>query len=148
LSGPKPLTKSSKPSLVFVSELLRHHTSFLINKIYRFSLDVQNFLASIMFGLWQKSRIRRIELPRSKLTGYPRIAMRIYPKSVTPECLNRGPVPVSPVVSPVEPPIEVFGNDGLYFLPSFKRSTAFCTKDGSRNGLASWFLIPCGLKRS
>ena len=32
-----------------------------------------------MFGLWKKSRICKIELPRSKLTGY-QIAMRIYPK--------------------------------------------------------------------
>jgi four helix bundle protein len=30
------------------------------------------------------------ELPRSKLTGYQNIAMRIYPKGVTPECFNRG----------------------------------------------------------
>jgi len=26
---------------------------------------------------------------RSKLTGYQNIAMRIYPKGVTPECFNR-----------------------------------------------------------
>jgi hypothetical protein len=31
-----------------------------------------------------------IELPRSKLTGYQNIAMRIYLKGVTPECFNRG----------------------------------------------------------
>ncbi len=62
----------------------------MINKIYWFSLDVKNFLASIMFGLWKKSRICKIELPRSKLTGYQKIAMRIYSKSVTPECFNRG----------------------------------------------------------
>jgi hypothetical protein len=30
------------------------------------------------------------ELPRSKLTEYQNIAMRIYPKGVTPECFNRG----------------------------------------------------------
>jgi hypothetical protein len=30
------------------------------------------------------------EPPRSKLTGYQNIAMRIYPKGVTPECFNRG----------------------------------------------------------
>ena len=30
------------------------------------------------------------ELPRSKLTRYQNIAMRIYPKGVTPECFNRG----------------------------------------------------------
>jgi hypothetical protein len=30
------------------------------------------------------------ELPRSKLTGYQNIAMRIYSKGVTPECFNRG----------------------------------------------------------
>ena len=35
-----------------------------------------------------------------------------------------------------------------YFFPNFKRSTALCTNDGSRKGLASRFLIPCGLKRS
>jgi hypothetical protein len=61
--------------------------------------------------------------------------MRIYLKDVTPECFNRGSTvlttilshvewvggPVSPgfhfdklsVESPVEPPIEAFGNDGL-----------------------------------
>jgi hypothetical protein len=32
----------------------------------------------------------KIELPRSKLTGYKNIAMRIYPKGVTPKCFNRG----------------------------------------------------------
>ena len=78
----------------------------------------------------RKIRQFNYELPRSKLRGYQNIAMRIYPKGVTPECFNRGstvlltttlshvewvggPVPVSPVVSPVEPPIEAFGNDGL-----------------------------------
>jgi hypothetical protein len=34
--------------------------------------------------------------------------MRICPKGVTPECFNRGPVPVSPGF-----PIEAFGNDEL-----------------------------------
>jgi hypothetical protein len=29
-------------------------------------------------------------ISRSKLTGYQNIAMRIYPKGVTPECFNRG----------------------------------------------------------
>ena len=33
---------------------------------------------------------KRNELPRSKLTGYQNPAMRIWPKGVTPECLNRG----------------------------------------------------------
>ncbi len=37
--------------------------------------------------------------------------MRIYPKGVTPECFNRGPVPVSPGF-----PIEAFG------MTDFKRS--------------------------
>ena len=30
------------------------------------------------------------EVHRSKLSGYQNIAMRIYPKGVTPECFNRG----------------------------------------------------------
>ena len=50
------------------------------------------------------------EVHRSKLTGYQNIAMRLI-NGVTPECFNRGPVPVSPVVSRVEPPIKAFGND-------------------------------------
>lgn len=56
----------------------------------------------------KSSRIafRLIELPRSKLTGDQNIAMRIYPKAVTPECFNRGPVTVSPGF-----PIQAFGND-------------------------------------
>jgi hypothetical protein len=33
---------------------------------------------------------RKIELPRSKLTGYQDIAPSMYPKGVTPECFNRG----------------------------------------------------------
>ena len=33
------------------------------------------------------------ELHRSKLTGYQNLAMRIYPKGVTPECFNRGASP-------------------------------------------------------
>ncbi len=56
--------------------------------------------------------------------GYQNIAMRVYPKGVTPKCFNRGstmltttlshaewvggPVPVSPGF-----PIRAFGNDGL-----------------------------------
>jgi hypothetical protein len=36
-----------------------------------------------------KECANRIELPRSKLTGYQNITMRIYLKSVTPECFNR-----------------------------------------------------------
>jgi hypothetical protein len=40
--------------------------------------------------------------------SYQNTAMRIYPKGVTPECFNRGPVPVS-----LGFPIEAFGNDGL-----------------------------------
>jgi len=35
------------------------------------------------------------ELPRSKLTRYQKIAMRIYLKGVTPECFHRGSVTVS-----------------------------------------------------
>src|SRR5919109_1349992 len=35
------------------------------------------------------------------------------PKTVTPECFNRGPVPLSPVVSLVEPLLKASGNDGL-----------------------------------
>ena len=71
----------------------------------------------------------RLELPRSKLTGYQKIAMRIYPKGVTPKCFNRGstvlltmtlshvewvggPVPNPSVVSSVEPPLKACGNDG------------------------------------
>gem|GEM_PF-3855755 len=38
-----------------------------------------------------RSSRSRNELPRSKLTGYQNIAMRIYPKGFTPECFNRGP---------------------------------------------------------
>jgi hypothetical protein len=46
------------------------------------------------------------EVHRSKLTGYQNIVMKIYTKGVTPECFNRGPVPVSPGF-----PIKAFGND-------------------------------------
>jgi hypothetical protein len=62
------------------------------------------------------------ELPRSKLTVYQKIAMRIHPKASPPNVLIGGPVPVSPgfppkdgsVQSLVADPIEAFGNDGLY----------------------------------
>jgi len=39
--------------------------------------------------------------------------MRIYPKVITAERFIRALVKVSSVVSPVEPPIEAFGNDRL-----------------------------------
>jgi hypothetical protein len=48
------------------------------------------------------------ELHRSKLMGYQNIAMRIYPKGVTPNVLIGGPVPVSPGFL-----VEAFGNDRL-----------------------------------
>ena len=53
------------------------------------------------------------ELPRGNLTGYQNLAMRIYPKRYQPpDVFIGGPVPVLPVASPAEPPIEAFGNDG------------------------------------
>jgi hypothetical protein len=36
-----------------------------------------------------------------------------FSKVVTPECFIEGLVRVSPVVSPVEPPLKACGNDGL-----------------------------------
>jgi hypothetical protein len=45
---------------------------------------------------WKLSSKEWNELPRSKLTGYRNIAMRIYPKASPPNVLIGGPVPVSP----------------------------------------------------
>jgi hypothetical protein len=42
------------------------------------------------------------ELPRSKLMGYQNIAMRIYPKGVTPECFNRGSTMLTTTLSHAE----------------------------------------------
>ena len=46
--------------------------------------------------------------PRSKLPGYQNVAMRIYPKGVTPNVLIGGPVRVSPGF-----PLRACGNDRL-----------------------------------
>src|SRR5947208_9952555 len=51
---------------------------------------------------------RKIELPRSKLTGYQDIARACIPKASPPNVLIGSPVPVSPGF-----PIEAFGNDGV-----------------------------------
>jgi hypothetical protein len=53
------------------------------------------------------------ELSRSNLTGYQKTAIEFIPRASPPNVLIGGLVPVSPVVSPVEPPIRAFGNDGL-----------------------------------
>ena len=45
---------------------------------------------------------RTIEQPRSKLMRYQNIAMGIYPKGVTPECLNRGSTMLTTTLSQVE----------------------------------------------
>jgi len=35
-------------------------------------------------------RVKSNELPRSKLMGYQKTTMQVYPEGVSPECLNRG----------------------------------------------------------
>jgi len=50
--------------------------------------------------------------------------MRIFSKPSPPSVLIGGPVPVSLVVSRVEPPLNAFGNDGLEEIWEARRSKA------------------------
>ena len=55
-------------------------------------------------------------------------------KASPPNVLIGGPVPVSPVVSAVEPPIEAFGNDGLrncHYVASCGEFTAVRFEQGT-----------------
>jgi len=47
-----------------------------------------------------------------------------FSKASPPNVLIGGPVPVSPVVSRVEPPLNAFGNDGLEEIREARRSKA------------------------